>query len=48
MTRDEELYVRQQAGEPNQHVRVHDDQPRLRRIEREQRAAMARIRRLAA
>lgn len=48
MTRDEELYLRQRAGEPNQHVRVHDDQPRLAAIWKAQREAMRRIRRRAA
>ena len=46
MTRDEELYLRQRAGEPNQHVRVHDDQPRLAAIWKSQRAAMARAERM--
>lgn len=34
MTRDEELYVRQQAGEPNKHVRDHIDHCRLSEIMR--------------
>lgn len=48
MTRDEDLYLRQRAGEPNQHVRVHDDQPRLAAIWKAQREAMGRVTRRAA
>lgn len=46
MTRDETLYLRQRAGEPNSHVRARDEHNRLAAIWKSQRAAMARAERM--